>query len=572
LLQTYKDTPCTRGVYSAQEHALRARMALVMKVCGAMCDSMRAAAGMSEAWDESDHAMRLRTVHEQITRACVDETSIETEARDWEQSMRTLCASFLWLLPACENSIDVADVFNGSHVTGIVLCKLIYLVLSDLCADTQSASPCTVFAACAEMHTATTTFAEHRYSELELYVHALQARVGSLLQNGHADAAAVGVVYLGYMLGRLFCAETLDAHDLDVASVRELASAYDGQFQLSKKAARGGCVVLFCLLRECVLHATARAVELVSAPVANDSVLAASMNANEKGVYVANLAPRMLANVQRVKRRRVEPSTAADAAADATLWASIVKRIGVHRMGARPRKVSPKLRALLRDICVVLNTDADAVPDAATGSVAVSESFVRVLVCALENYYVVPSAGMHRTVQLLEELLPGQRLCYAFDQTHFDTGQLSQVVFFHNPMAKHRPPPSTVDAWDRNSSAGPIAAFAQLDQALVVHAVDVQDPVGIRRETHVVARPSDAIPATDKTQARKTPLYGNSAFIVAAGGTYLVHRKSHCAYALGATRHAQFPYMALVAHYARGAGLIPEICGIAVNSCKLAAQ
>lgn len=547
-------------------------MALVAEVCGVMRDSMRVAAGMSEAWEESDHAMRLRAVHEQITRACVDETSIETEACDWKQSLCSLCASFLWLLPACENGIDVADAFNGSHVTGVVLCKLIFLVLSDLDTETQSASPCTVFAGCAEMHTATTTFAEHKYSELELYVDALQARVGSLLQNGHADAAATGVVYLAYMLGRLFCAETLDAHDLDVASVRELVSTYDGQYQLSKKAARGGCVVLFCLLRECVLHATARSVELVTVPVVNDNVLAASLNANEKGMYVANLAPRMLANVQRVKRRRIELGAAVDTAADATLWASIVKRIGVHRLGARPRKVSPKLRALLRDICVVLNTDADAVPDAATGSVAVSDSFVRVLVCALENYYVVPSAGMHRTVQLLEELLPGQRLCYAFDQTHFDTGQLSQVVFFHNPMAKHRPPPSSVDAWEPDSSAGPIAAFTQLDQGLVVHGVDVQDPVGIRRETHVVARPSDAISASDKTQARKTPLYGKSVFIVAAGGTYLVHRESHRAYALGASRHAQFPYMALVAHYAHGAGLIPEICGIAVNSCKLASQ
>lgn len=535
-----------------------------------MRDSTRVAAGMSEAWDEGDHAMWLRALHEQVTRASVDETSIELEVRDWQQSLRTLCASFLWLLPACENSIDVADALNGSHVTGIVMCKLMYLVLSDLSTDTLSASPSTVFHACVEMHTSPTAFAEHKYSEMELYVNALQARIGSLLQNGYADAAAAGIVYLGYMLGRLFCAETMDAQDLDIVSVRELVSTYDGQYQLSKKAARGGCVVMFCLMREYALHANACLVQLITAPVVNDTVLAASLNANEKGVYVANLAPRMLESVQRVKRRRVQSNDVSDTAADATLWASIVKRIGVHRLGARPRKASPKLRALLRDICVVLNTDADAAPDPATGTVAVTDSFVRVLVCALENYYVVPSAGMYRTIQLLEELLPGQRLCYAFDQTHFDTGQLSQVVFFHNPMAKHRPAPSSVDTWEPESSAGPIAAFMQLDQSIVVHGADVQDPVGIRKETHVVARPSDAIPASDRTQVRKTPPYSKSAFIVTAGGTYLVHRESHCVYALGTLRHAQYPYMTLVANYARAAGLIPEICGIAVNSCKLA--
>lgn len=527
---------------------------------------------MAEAWDESNHALRVRVVHEKILRACVDNVAIGEAARDWKEALHELCASFLWLLPACENSIDVADVFNGSHVTGIVLCKLLYLVLSDLSDEPAHASPCTVFGACAEMHTSSKRFEEHRYSELALYSDALQARAGQLLRDGHAEAVVMGVVFLAYMLGQLFCAEALDEQQLDIPGVRELVSTYDNQYQLSKKAARSGCIVVLCLLREYVLCATAAAVEVVPAPTMHDSVLAAALRGDEHSVYVANLAPRMRESVQRVKRRRLLlVEDAGDAAMDTTLWASIVKRVGGHRLGARPRKMSSKLRALLRDICVVLNTDAEAKPHPDTGAVTVTDSFVRVLVSALENYYVVPSAGMCRTVELLEQLLPGQRLCYAFDQTHFDTGQLSQVVFFHDPLAKHRPAPTSTGAWDPRSSAGPIAAFMQLDQSLVVHGLDVQDAVGLRGESHVVARPSDALAASDRTVPPKTPAYSSCAFVVAAAGTYLVHRKTHCVYALGPARHEQYPYMALVAHYARTAGLIPELCGIAVNSCKMGA-
>ena len=63
---------------------------------------------------------------------------------------------------------------------------------------------------------------------------------------------------------------------------------------------------------------------------------------------------------------------------------------------------------------------------------------------------------------LQEKILPGQRLNYAFDFQHFDTGQLSQIIYLHNPLHKPIAPPVTLEQWDKDHSAGPLAAFAQL--------------------------------------------------------------------------------------------------------------
>ncbi len=65
-----------------------------------------------------------------------------------------------------------------------------------------------------------------------------------------------------------------------------------------------------------------------------------------------------------------------------------------------------------------------------------------------------------------EVILPGQRLNYALDFQHFDTGQLSQVVYLHNPLYSARAPPTMVEEWD--GPAGPLAAFVQLHTGVQV--------------------------------------------------------------------------------------------------------
>ena len=62
-----------------------------------------------------------------------------------------------------------------------------------------------------------------------------------------------------------------------------------------------------------------------------------------------------------------------------------------------------------------------------TESTQVHASALPALVSAVRFYYITPSATLYRALVLQEKVLPGQRLNYAFDYQHFDTGQLSQV-------------------------------------------------------------------------------------------------------------------------------------------------
>jgi len=536
------------------------------EVLAAVHGSVRAATRERErgAWSEEDHAMRMRRIHEEITRTCTDQTPAHETIPTWRESLHSLSAALLWLTPACENAVDVASAFNGAQVTGIVLCKLIYLVLYDCEPGASDASPDMLFAGIPELQTSTTPCMELPYSGVCKFAAALQGCIGPLLRGGRARDAGVGVAFLCGMYGRFFCGESMHVADLDDLEARELVSTSSEEYSLSKKAARRASVLVFCLLRECALDHAAQGVELHT--VSREDTTELVRNSTGGGLFAGNLTASMRVHVQRVKRRLVIAHSEDLLSTDHMLWDNVVKYIGSDRMGVRPRKMRDALRALLRDICVVQKTDLST-----RSAARITDCFVRVLVRALENYYVVPSAGTYRTVQQLETLLPGQRLGYSFENMHFDTGQLSQVIFFNNPVAKQKPPPVSVASWDPASAAGPISAFVQLDQQIRIHGADVQDPLGVRGEQTLIARPADALPVATGGTARGAVLFGTCSFVVAAGGTYLVDRRTHLVFRLGAHTHPEYPYLVLVAEYVLLAGLTHEICGIAVNSCKLAA-
>jgi hypothetical protein len=91
----------------------------------------------------------------------------------------------------------------------------------------------------------------------------------------------------------------------------------------------------------------------------------------------------------------------------------------------------------------------------------------------------------------MQNLCPGQRLNYAFDYMHFDTGQLSQVIYLHNLQFKQSVPPTTIFDWKDDSPAGPIAAFLQLITDLELWLQDSDDPLGILGDTLQIRRPLD---------------------------------------------------------------------------------
>jgi hypothetical protein len=121
----------------------------------------------------------------------------------------------------------------------------------------------------------------------------------------------------------------------------------------------------------------------------------------------------------------------------------------------------------------------------------VTRSCLNIIQTALKYYYVVPSAERFRDIMLMQNLCPGQRLNYAFDYMHFDTGQLSQVIYLHNLQFKQSVPPTTIFDWKDDSPAGPIAAFLQLITDLELWLQDSDDPLGILGDTLQIRRPLD---------------------------------------------------------------------------------
>ena len=81
---------------------------------------------------------------------------------------------------------------------------------------------------------------------------------------------------------------------------------------------------------------------------------------------------------------------------------------------------------------------------------------------------------------------------------------------------------------------------------------------------------AEAVDVDERAAARKVQAFERCTFCVTAGHTYLVDRPAGVWYRLGEQRHPEGAYLVLVAMYARVCGMVPELCGIAINSAKLA--
>jgi len=103
-------------------------------------------------------------------------------------------------------------------------------------------------------------------------------------------------------------------------------------------------------------------------------------------------------------------------------WDFLVKKLGPHKLGPRPRKMNADFATLLSDVIVSLS-DTYNQPD----NITVTRSCLNIIQTALKFYYIVPSAERFREIVLMQNLCPGQRLNYAFDYMHFDTGAYLSV-------------------------------------------------------------------------------------------------------------------------------------------------
>ena len=132
----------------------------------------------------------------------------------------------------------------------------------------------------------------------------------------------------------------------------------------------------------------------------------------------ASEAPTSRVGVALQKIRRVWAQRRGIVAEDAA-WEALAKGLEPVSIGEPPRKGTAELAAVVDAAAALLEMH--------TESTQVHASALPALVSAVRFYYITPSATLYRALVLQEKVLPGQRLNYAFDYQHFDTGQLSQV-------------------------------------------------------------------------------------------------------------------------------------------------
>jgi len=275
------------------------------------------------------------------------------------------------------------------------------------------------------------------------------------------------------------------------------------------------------------------------------------------------------------------PAAPAEGPCAEDMWGFMAKKIGPHKLGPRPRKMNAEYIGLISDVIVSLSACYDN-----KNNLTVTPSCLNILQTALKFYYVVPSAERFRDFTLIENLCSGQRLNYAFDFMHFDTGQLSQVVYLHNLQFKQTVPPNSISDWQDSSCAGPISAFLQLITDLEIWLHDSDDPLGILGDVQQIRRPldhnkeasdttqdgaNDAETQNNPLQSQYNPSWG---IIINKTDAYLVDRANLQLYNTPQKRplsefHRVMPLLVI---YLRKNNLMESIACVALNALKISAS
>lgn len=224
-----------------------------------------------------------------------------------------------------------------------------------------------------------------------------------------APACLRALLLCAATIGYYACAE----HDNTVLDSDEHVQIRSGRV-LTRKATRTLVTTLHGLLRSWCLHDLAQPVA-VCAPVVGEAA-----HTEAPGAAAAAAASRPITILARV--RAVWRAREAAASGHKATWAELARALEPTSIGDAPHKPHSELERVVQAARVL------AMPrPVALGPRAVPVECLLALENALRFYYVVPSASRFKELVLQERVQPGQRLNYAFDYQHFDTGQLSQV-------------------------------------------------------------------------------------------------------------------------------------------------
>jgi len=437
---------------------------------------------------------------------------------------------YVWLSRCCNNATAIADCFNGMHLAGIIACKSFAL----LC-DSQAPVPstvmasstiCTLFPTYPTIHVCHNMISELCYSELVFVLTNLQLKWDVLIT---LDIVASGralvccMARFGLLAAMQWPGAVLDdMQERDNAYINALehcgnavgsAKASNHLWVMSKRSIRHFTSTFLCMIREMAIRHASTCISVENmgraeyctftteevtaygfklSPDTCDGIrtcfykIKSIREADRLGACTAVCVSEDVATGLASSDEVTVPNAAREMPSTEKTWDFLLKKLGSHKLGPRPRKMNAEFTTLLSDVIVSLSDKYNH-----PGNSTVTRSCLNIIQTALKFYYVVPSAERFRDIVLMQNLCPGQRLNYAFDYMHFDTGQLSQVIYLHNLQFKQSVPPTTVLDWKDDSPAGPIAAFLQLITDLELWLQDSDDPLGILGDTLQIRRPLD---------------------------------------------------------------------------------
>jgi len=527
---------------------------LAALVLGSVRDS--AAGGACPPAGEDALSAFLRPFNAGVLAACAEGAALPA------LDVRRLLCAFLWTTECCRPAVHISDSFNATHLCGLLACK--YFCVHTRARDAEHAahSLASLFPGRPELHVAAGPLHDMPYDALAQVLAALQHEWARL--EGHGGALACVVACMARFGHFLLFAQ--DARVLDDEDKREPVAEHAARFRPTKRCTRAVVNTCLCLLRSAAMAAAAQPVAMrqPDAAARRATVYRALFTSARRSCDA--LAPQLRAGALRVKRVSaaiLDSMNSADIDDIDVLWAFLVKHLGSPRIGACPRRRDDALRAFLQDVVLFV-----AQQEQPAGELSICPAGLRVLQDALRYFYVVPSADKFRHLALLETVSPGHRLNYAHDYCHFDTGQLSQVVYLHNPLFRQGPPPASIADWQRDSSAGPLAAFCQLLPGLEVWYEDCQDPLGVLGQRAHVTKPSDhlqsADPAPDAARTRWV-------LVVARARVLLVDRASAEIHAVPAPAHDMEPHPALgvLMLYLHKTAQLATLATVAINGYKI---
>jgi hypothetical protein len=482
---------------------------------------------------------------------------------------------YLWKARCCSNPTDIADTFNSMHVAGILALKSLYVLLEhDTTDDINSIDIRMIFPHDPTIHVSQKCIMHLNYSELVYVVVNLQQYWHVLL--GKDVRKAILLLLLCMARFGYLCSHKLSEVLLDDIQQRNDVGLQKKKFVVSKLCQRNFLTTFMCMARDAnicynskiivcnSLDATEKQAYVTQQISMTISKLPAHIDASIASCFAKIQQPRVSACAQEVSSKVDD----AGVVTGTKMWDFLSQKLGDGSMGEPPRKMTEALEILLCDVIITTSNELNS-PNNNT----ITASCVNVIKTALEYFYIVPSGDRFREINLKQEVCAGQRLNYAFEYMHFDTGQVSQVVYLHNLNFKAKPPPTVIGDWDDHAVAGPISAFLQLVPDLQIWLSDSDDPLGILGDVAQITRPA-VTKSSDDASTISAPVQEYNkrwAIIVNKSDAFLVDRQNRITYrspsAITCSGHHRV--FSLLVLYLRKNNLVHGICTLAINGLKI---